>query len=391
MDDHLRASRPLPLSDAAGLTGAAPGAPPLTRLERWVILSVVCVAVAISIALTFMSDDVFRSLLEAVVTALFAGFVISPPFTVAAFGGAMVVAFLTGTSTEMLLALATASGLVIRTAANWLLAVYAAVFLLSVAAAVISAQSSQLTMIVVFLLVATVSGAIGLLLRSTRHREFRLRDQLARRAMAEEEIRRSERRVIADELHDIVSHDLTRIVMQTELMALNQHDRQTQIDSERTIRDTARKALRDLHRLFSAVKDDHVVTSLSLLRLASALTESSNALRDAGYPLESTVTLDIATLPQIIDTTLAHVLRESATNVLKHAGPGPVSIEMRVEDECFVLEVRNEVSKRRPSPTLPSSGYGRIRMAERVDLLGGDLRSGLDRGSWVVLARLPRA
>lgn len=109
MDNHLRAPRPLRLSDAANLAGAAPAPPPLTRLERWVILSVVCVAVAISIALAFTGDDIVQSMFELAVTALFAGFVFSPPLTIAAFGGAMVVAFPTGTSTEMLLALATAS------------------------------------------------------------------------------------------------------------------------------------------------------------------------------------------------------------------------------------------------------------------------------------------
>lgn len=245
-----------------------------------------CVAVVISIALAFTSDDVVQSMFEVAVTALSAGFVFSPLLTIAAFGGAMVVAFMTGTSTEVLFALATASGLATRTAANWLLAVFSAIFLLSVAAAVLSAQSSQITMIAIFLLIATVSGAIGLLLRSTRSREGRLHDQLARRARAEEEIRRSERRLIADDFHDVVSHDLTLIVMQTELMALEQPDSRAQIGSGQAIRDAARKALRDLHRLVSAVKDDHIATSTPLLRLGPTLTEASNDLKVAGYPLQ---------------------------------------------------------------------------------------------------------
>lgn len=390
MDNDLRAPRPLPLSETAELVHGTTSAPALTRLERWVLLSVVCVAVLISIALAFTSDDVIQSLFEVAVTALFAGFAFSPPLTIAAFGGVMGVAFLTGTSTEMLLALATATGLVIRTAANWLLAVFSAVFLLSVAAAVLSAQSDQMTMIVLFLLIATVSGSIGLLLRSTRNREGRLNDQLARRVLAEEEIRRSERRLIADELHDVVSHDLTLIVMQTELMALEYQDKRAQLESQHSIRDAARKALQDLHRLVSAVKEDHTELARPLLRFEPTLTEASNDLKLAGHPLEVAVNLDISTLPQIIDTTLAHILRESVTNVLKHAGPGAVSIEIAVESGYVALEVRNEVGRRRPLTPIPSSGYGRIRMAERVNLLGGEFRSERDSDTWVMRARLPR-
>lgn len=391
MDNPLRASWHLQLNNATKPAGAAPAVPPLTQLERWVILSVVCVALVIAIALAFTGDDVLQSVFEVAVTALFAGFVFSAPLTIAAFGGAMVIAFLTGTSTEILLALAVASGLVIRTSANWLLAVFSAIFLLSVAAAVLTAPSSQMTMIVVFLLIATVSGAIGLLLRSMRSREGRLNDQLVHRARAEEEIRRSERRLIADELHDVVSHDLTLIVMQTELMALEQQDRRAQVESEQTIRDAARKALRDLHRLVSAVKDDHIVYSTPQLHLEPTLAQASSELKAAGYSLQSSVDIDVSQLPQIVNTTLAHVLRESVTNVLKHAGPGPVSIVISADSGYVALEVRNRLGRRRPSTPLPSSGYGRIRMAERMNLLGGELRSEQDGTSWVALARLPQA
>ena len=390
MDDDLRVPLPLPLSNTVKLADAATSVPPLTRLERWVILSVVCVAVTISIALAFTSDDVLQSLFDVAVTALFAGFVFSPPLTIAAFGGAMGVAFLTGTSTDMVLAIAAATGLIIRTAPNWLLALFSAGFLLSVSAAALLEQSDQITMVVILLLIATVSGSIGLLLRSARSREGRLHDQLARRALAEEDIRRSERRLIADELHDVVSRDLTLIVMQTELMALEHQDKRAQLESRQSIQCAARKALRDLHRLVSAVKENHTVLAAHLLRLGPTLAEAANDLKLAGYPLEATANFDISMLPQTIDTTLAHILRESVTNVLKHAGQGPVSITITVESGYVTLEVRNRIGRRRPWGPLPSSGYGRIRMAERVNLLGGDFRSERDGGTWAMVARLPQ-
>ena len=81
-------------------------------------------------------------------------------------------------------------------------------------------------------------------------------------------------------------------------------------------------------------------------------------------------------------------MRESATNILKYAGPGEVQIHLDVDDEIALLTLRS------PLPTTPrrelsSSRTGLGRMAERVMGASGEFSAGEVEGSWVVSARLP--
>lgn len=371
--------------------GAIPSVPALTGIERRAILSIVVVAVVtgILLAITRGGDDALQATFEVVVTALFAGFVISPPATIIAFAASMGLSLLVGSSTEMLLALAVATGFAARTAGTRLLAAYVGLLLVSVAAAVFSAASDQLSTIVIYLLLATVSGGIGLLLRFARSREQRLREELARQTIIEQEVRQSERLLIADELHDVVSRDLTVIVMQSELMSLEAGTVSLH-ESQVTIRDAARRALRDLHRLVSRVQNERADTSTPE-SLRVALQAAERDLMRAGFPHSMSVADGADELPQIIDTTVARMVRESVTNILKHAGPGPVSISVDIVDGTVRLNVRSRLGRRRALTPLPSSGYGSIRMRERAILLGGGFESRREGREWVVAAGLPIA
>lgn len=370
--------------------GAIPSVPALTGIERRAILSIVVVAVVTGILLAITrGDDALQATFEVVVTALFAGFVISPPATIIAFAASMGLSLLVGSSTEMLLALAVATGFAARTAGTRLLAAYVGLLLVSVAAAVFSAASDQLSTIVIYLLLATVSGGIGLLLRFARSREQRLREQLARQTIIEQEVRQSERLLIADELHDVVSRDLTVIVMQSELMSLEAGTVALH-ESQVTIRDAARRALRDLHRLVSRVQNERADTSTPE-SLRVALHEAERDLTRAGFPHSMSVADGADELPQIIDTTVARMVRESVTNILKHAAPGPVSVSVDIVDEVVRLHVRSTLGRRRALTPLPSSGYGSIRMRERAALLGGGFDSRREGREWVVTAALPIA
>lgn len=373
----------------AGAVDPLHEAPPLSQRERWAILAVVAAGVATGAGIALArGDEVLPSLFEVLVTAVFAGFVFSPALTVMALAAATVVALATDSSTEMLLALAVATGLVTRTASGRLLIVFGGVLLLSAAAAVASAGSGPLTAVVIYLLLTTVSGAIGLLFRFARRREQRLTEQLVRRAAAEQEIRQEERLLIADELHDVVSHDLTVIVMQTEMMEF-ERNAESLLNSQRSIRAAARKALRDLHRLVERVDDERQDVHAKPATLASALSEASDVIVGTGRKFSATVAVELATLPRIVDTTLARMLREAVTNVLKHAGPGPVSLDLAERGGRVVLTLRSGTRETSEAAALPSTGYGTIRMAERAALLDGVFHSRREGDKWVVTADLP--
>lgn len=374
----------------SGADDALSSAPPLNRVEKVSILVLVAAGFITGTAFVTIRgvDDPLQSIFELLVTALFAGFIASPPITVLALAASMVISLWGGSSTETMLALAVATGFTARTGSNRLLVIFGGILLLSAAAAVISVESEQLTTIVVYLLLATASGSIGFLLRSARSREQRLRAQLTRRGLTEQEIRKSERLLIADELHDVVSHDLTVIVMQTELMELERKPGEL-VQSQRSIRDAARKALTDLHRLVNRAYDEESVVGSPPADLDSALFDAQRELSDAGCMLSVAVETDTGALPQIVTSTLARILRESVTNILKHSGESATLVTVKDEGTDVVLTVRNAMSRHGPRTPLASSGYGSIRMAQRTDLLGGTFQSRPEGRDWVVTARLP--
>lgn len=352
------------------------------------ILSLVGTAVVVGAVLATMRGEGLTrtTVLEAVLTALFAGFVISPPLTVAALAVVMAVSLWSGSSTETMLALALASGFTARTGSMRLLLLFVALLLVSTSGAVLAAEGDQATAVVVYLLLATVSGAIGFLLRAARQREHRFRAQLARTAVAEREIRKSERLLIADELHDVVSHDLTVIAMQAELLTLGPGPAATGEPLE-VIRGAARKALTDLHRVIE--QSDEPRTPVAHQLFDAALADARRELAHGGFELSAVVDEDAAHLPRMVSTTLARIVRESVTNILKHAAAGPVEVRVQRDGADAVLTVRSVLRQRRDVARLPSGGYGSVRMAERVALLGGHFRSGPQGDAWVVTARLP--
>jgi len=344
------------------------------------------VVTSVVLAVSRGSDDVPRSVFETLLTAVFAGFTLSPAATIAALAAMMAASVPAGMASETLIALAIATGFTARTASIRLVVIFVAILLLSVPAAVVSAATTDLTTIVIYLLLATVSGAIGLMLRFARGREQRLAEQLTRRSLAEQEIRQSERLTIADELHDVVARELTVIVMQTELITLRQNPTHVR-DATQTIRESARKALSDLHRLVGRVNDERITDGIETLH--AALSDAQTELRRGGHPVTVTAQFDLATLPRLIDTTLARMVREAATNILKHGAAGAVTIDLSEANGRVRLDVRNPVGQGRLAPPLPSSGFGQVRMGERAALLGGTFTSHRDAETWLTRADLP--
>lgn len=368
---------------------AVRAAPPLAPFERWTILVIASIGVATSVVLAIArgSEDVLRSAFEILLTAVFAGFAVWPAVTVTALAIMTAVAVAAGTASETLIALAVATGFAVRTGSMRLLVAFCALLLLSAPAAALSTTTTELSTIVIYLLLAAVSGAIGLVLRLTRGREQRLAQQLSRRALAEQEIRQSERLMIADELHDVVARDLTLIVMQTELMTLDPRPATARSAAE-TIRASARTALQELHRLVDRVNSERPVAE-SLDTLDAALDDARRALDGGGHSTTLTTRVIVSALPRLVETTLARMVRECATNIIKHGGPGPVTIDLDQSNGYVRLDVRNRMGARRVATPLPSSGYGHVRMAERASLLGGTYTSHLEGETWVARAEIP--
>lgn len=369
-------------SDARGIDIAAP----LNRAEQVVLLFAITGGLASALVTTIVAGGplTFLTVLDFAFIAFFAVFLFSPPLAVALFAVAMVPAFLSGWDGPAFTALALAAGVVVRTGSTRLIFVFAGLLLLS-AAKIVILQPPEPVVIGVGLLVAVVAGAAGFLLRSARGREQRLNVAIQEQASAMAEARRDERLLIADELHDVIAHDLTVIAMQSRVME-RQHDPELLAQTQREIGDAARRALRDIRRLIAPGHGDTQPDRID--DFETILSDMTMTLRSSGY--SPNVTSDLPQpMPRLVDATLARVLRESTTNIMKHAETGPVSIDVGADARTARLQVSNPHSVRRVRDRLPSGGFGSTRLAERVGLLGGDFSQSIEGDEWVVRVSLP--
>lgn len=179
----------------------------LTRVESIVILAIICVMIAIDVS-TFFTDPTVNPLASAVSIASTAAtllFLWSPLVATVAMGAVLATSFLIGTESQVLITVALASALVMRLGWTPLILSYTGVFL--VATSVMAYGDSDVPVNVgIYLIAATVAGAIGLGLRLAFDRGRRLEIELEAAAEQEREAVLAERRWIAGELHDSIAH-----------------------------------------------------------------------------------------------------------------------------------------------------------------------------------------
>ena len=223
----------------------------------------------------------------------------------------------------------------------------------------------------------------------------RERAEAARRRA--EDAASAERSRIARELHDVVAHSLSVVVLHAGVERRLMSD----VDSSTgralaTIEDTARTALAELRHLLGLLQQDHE-TPLAPLPSLGELDHLVSTLRASGHEVEVDVTGDPSGLPTGIDLSAYRIVQEAVTNTLRHAPGSAVALRVAHETDAVLLEVVNEPSATTAGGTAPDgsalgSGRGLVGMRERVRLYGGDLTAGpTDDGGFRVHARLPRA
>ncbi|QUQ62369.1 sensor histidine kinase [Kutzneria sp. CA-103260] len=207
-----------------------------------------------------------------------------------------------------------------------------------------------------------------------------LRDADFRRSSALSEVRVGERLLLARELHDLVAHHITGVVV------LSQAGRRIAPERDEVfgeIEQAGAEALAAMRRL------------VGMLRTEGELDATPSGLLDAverAVPPEAQLTvqdgLDVLSVTPEAATTVHRVIQESVTNAHRHAPQArQIEVAVRVDDEWLVVEVVNDGVRAAPGG---HRGYGLVGMAERVDALGGSLLAGAVPGQrWRVSARLP--
>jgi signal transduction histidine kinase len=233
-----------------------------------------------------------------------------------------------------------------------------------------------------------------------RH-ERALRDRVAEAVAAQAEAEAAGQRVgLAREVHDVVSHSLSVIVVQSELARLFMTSDPARADEAmRQVQDTGRGALGETRRLLEALRDPAQVNSAAHPPTWSDVPELVRRMRESGLQVTLEVPVDEPRLAPEASATAYRVVQEALTNTLRHARTSPTSVAVRQQADLLVIDVQNAgeptveangIRNGSRNGSVAVSGYGLSGMHERVAACGGMLTAGpRPGGGYRVRAVLP--
>jgi signal transduction histidine kinase len=222
-------------------------------------------------------------------------------------------------------------------------------------------------------------------LEARAERLERERETQSREAVIEE------RRRIAREMHDVVAHNVSVMVVQAGAARRIIKSKPDQAHAAlSSIETTGRQALSEMRRLTGVLRrgeESYKTPQPGLVYLENLIEQT----REAGLPVEVTIEGQPYELPQGADLSAFRIVQEALTNSLKHAGPSQASVCIKYSPNK--LELRVTDNGRGAAERLangPVAGHGLVGMRERVAMFGGELKSGpLPGGGYEVQATLP--
>jgi signal transduction histidine kinase len=240
---------------------------------------------------------------------------------------------------------------------------------------------------VTFFLVLMTPWFIGQMVRR------RLAEQESREAQAAQRAVQDARTQLARDLHDIVTHHVTAIVVQADSAAyLDDAETAERAQVLDSIAATGRRALQELRSLLGtldqtapAAKQDGSSSSAPLTPYPGDVAALVRQGQESGYPVDFAELGPVGDASEAVAVTLYRVAQESLTNAMKHAPGQPVSLTMKGADGSIELSVVNPIENAHAG--MP--GRGLTGMTQRVALLGGRLDAGPVEGSFVVRVVLP--
>lgn len=208
----------------------------------------------------------------------------------------------------------------------------------------------------------------------------RERDAAARVAVAEERAR------IARELHDVVAHAVSVMVLQVGAV---RHRLEEPEDNEalRGVERAGRTALTEMRRLLAAMRRDDDEAELGPQPGLDELDSLLAQVGRAGLPVKLHVDGDPVPLPRGIDLSAYRIVQEGLTNALKHARATTADVTVSYQPRALKLEIRDDGVG---STTNDGLGHGLVGIRERVKIYGGEMSTRTANGGGFVLStRLP--
>jgi signal transduction histidine kinase len=210
------------------------------------------------------------------------------------------------------------------------------------------------------------------------------REAAGRVAVAEERAR------IARELHDIVAHAVSVMVLQVGAVRHKLPDDQREDrDALSHVEQAGRSALSEMRRLLDAMRADGEDAELAPQPGLDRVDALIGEVGRAGLPVQLHVEGQPFALPRGIDISAYRIVQEALTNALKHANAHRADVALHYAPEQLTIEVRDD-GNGAASAAANGVGYGLVGIRERVKLYGGEMSAGRAHdGGFVLTTRLP--
>ena len=222
-----------------------------------------------------------------------------------------------------------------------------------------------------------IGSLVGLYVGTRRARAVAQREQ----AVADERLR------IAHELHDVVAHNVSLIVVQAQALGATADDERVR-EATDGIADLGRQAMTEMHRTLKLLRGADGAAELAPQPGLGELPELLERTRTAGVGVELAVEGEPRALSQSVDLSAYRIVQEALTNVVKHAGRAQATITLGYRPDALELTIAD--SGDGSAASAGPGGHGLIGMRERAAMFGGTLSAGpRDGRGFEVRASLP--
>ena len=238
--------------------------------------------------------------------------------------------------------------------------------------------------------------AIGRVVRSWRLKNLALeranRELDRQRELQAQAAVMVERGRIARELHDVIAHNVSMMVVQAGaaervLDGDHPHVRKA-LD---VIASTGRQTVDEMRTLLGVLRSDAGLGGLTPQPSLADLGELVRGVREAGLPVTLRIDGEPCPLSRALDLSAFRIVQEALTNALKHAGPAQAEVTIRYQAAAVELEIRDTGGglDGQPGP-VQRNGHGLVGMRERVAMFGGEFTAAPSpSGGYLVRARMP--
>ena len=232
--------------------------------------------------------------------------------------------------------------------------------------------------------------AVGTVVRRYRERTDSMRSERDRAEAHARAVAAQERARIARELHDVVAHGMSVVVLQAVggRRMLEADPRQAR-DAFDAIERVSGQCLSEMRRLLGILREHDEEVPLTPQPRLSDLQALVEQAQDTGVDIQLTVSGERTELAPAIELSAYRIAQEAVTNALKHAAGSRVRLAVHYRPDRLVVEVDDDATT---APEPDGSGHGLIGMRERAELFGGTFCAGpRPEGGFGVHAELPLA